>query len=78
MTDGNYRGLGIASLILKHLVHIARRLECSASRLRCLPKTPPCLPSSAGAGCPCNAVVTAASFTLRFHSGTEEEQRHGT
>ena len=27
MTDGNYRGLGIASLILKHLVHIAREAE---------------------------------------------------
>ena len=51
MTDGTHRGLGIASVILKHLQHIAQEAGISASRRRCWPKTSPCLPSSAGAAC---------------------------
>jgi GNAT superfamily N-acetyltransferase len=51
MTAGDYRGLGIASLILTHLGRIAREEAWNASMPRCLPRTSRCLPFSAGAAC---------------------------
>ena len=52
MTDGNYRGLGIASLILKHLQHIAQAAGVERFEAEVLAENSPMLAVFRGSGLP--------------------------
>jgi GNAT superfamily N-acetyltransferase len=78
MTDGCYRGLGIASLILKHLVLIARDAGLSRFDGEVLAENQSMLAVFRRSGLPMNIVRDGGTIHVTLLLGSRKEQRHGT
>jgi GNAT superfamily N-acetyltransferase len=78
MTDGRHRGLGIASLILKHLALIARDAGISRFDGEVLAENRPMLAVFRGSGLPMNIVQNGSTLHVTLSLGSRKEQRHGT
>jgi GNAT superfamily N-acetyltransferase len=78
MTDGAHRGLGIASLILKHLALIARDAGISRFDGEVLAENQPMLAVFRGSGLPMNIVRDGSTLHVTLSLGSRKEQRHGT
>jgi RimJ/RimL family protein N-acetyltransferase len=73
MTNGDYRGLGIASLVLKHLVHIAREAGLMLFEAEVLAENQPMLAVFRRSGLPMSLKRdgTALHVTLSLQSGPD-------
>ena len=78
VTDGNYRGLGIASLILKHLVRIAREADIQQFDAEVLAENTPMLAVFRRSGLPVNLRRDGSTLHVTLSLGSRKEQRHGT
>jgi GNAT superfamily N-acetyltransferase len=78
MTDGAHRGLGIASLILKHLVQIARDAGISRFAGEVLAENQPMLAVFRGSGLPMQLRRDGSTLHVTLSLGSRKEQRHGT
>jgi RimJ/RimL family protein N-acetyltransferase len=78
MTDGAYRGLGIASLILKHLITIAREARISRFDAEVLAENQPMLAVFRRSGLPMNMMRDGGTLHVTLSLGSRKEQRHGT
>lgn len=78
MTGGSYRGLGIASLILRHLVLIARKAGLSRFDAEVLADNTPMLAVFRRSGLPVNLRRDGSSLHVTLSLGSRKEQRHGT
>jgi RimJ/RimL family protein N-acetyltransferase len=78
VTDGTHRGLGIASLTLKHLVRIGRAAGLSRFDAEVLAENQPMLAVFRRSGLPLNIVRDGATLHLTLSLGSSKEQRHGT
>jgi RimJ/RimL family protein N-acetyltransferase len=78
MTGGNHRGLGIASLVLKHLVLIARDAGLSRFDGEVLAENQPMLAVFRRSGLPLNIVRDGGTLHVTLSLGGRKEQRHGT
>ncbi len=74
MTGGDYRGLGIASLILKHLVEIARQAGISRFDAEVLAENQPMLAVFRRSGLPMNMVRDGSTLHLTLSLGSRKEQ----
>ena len=78
MTGGNHRGLGIASLILKHLVLIAREAGLSRFEAEVLADNQPMLAVFRRSGLPMKLRRDGSTIHVTLSLESEKEQRHGT
>ena len=78
VTDGNYRGRGIASLILKHLVRIAREAEVQHFDAEVLAENTPMLAVFRRSGLPVELRRDGSTLHVTLSLGSRKEQRHGT
>jgi RimJ/RimL family protein N-acetyltransferase len=78
VTDGSYRGRGIASLILKHLVRIARDAEVQHFDAEVLAENAPMLAVFRRCGLPVKLRRDGSTVHLTLSLGSRKEQRHGT
>jgi GNAT superfamily N-acetyltransferase len=78
MTDGDHRGLGIASLILKHLALIARDAGISRFDGEVLAENQPMLAVFRRSGLPMNVVRDGSTLHATLSLGSRKDQRHGT
>jgi RimJ/RimL family protein N-acetyltransferase len=78
MTDGAHRGLGIASLILKHLVLIAREAGISRFDGEVLAENQPMLAVFRRSGVPMKLRHDGSTIHVTLSLAREKEQRHGT
>jgi RimJ/RimL family protein N-acetyltransferase len=78
MTDGAHRGLGIASVILKHLQHIAQEAGVQRFEAEMLAENQPMLAVFRGSGLPMNIVRDGSTLHVTLWLGSRKEQRHGT
>jgi RimJ/RimL family protein N-acetyltransferase len=78
MTDNAHRGLGIASLILKHLVLIAREAGISRFDGEVLAENQPMLAVFRRSGLPMKLVRDGSTLHVKLSLGSRKEQRHGT
>ena len=78
MTDGAHRGLGIASLILKHLVLIARENGICRLDAEVLAENTPMLAVFRRSNLPMNVVRDGSIVHVMLSLGGRKEQRHGT
>ncbi len=78
MTDGSYRGLGIASLILKHLVHIAREAGVQRFEAEVLAENSPMLAVFLRSGLPMQRRRDGSILHVTLSLVNRKEQRHGT
>jgi RimJ/RimL family protein N-acetyltransferase len=78
MTGGSHRGLGIASLLLKHLVLIARDGGLSRFDGEVLAENQPMLAVFRRSGLPLNIVRDGSTLHVTLSLGGRKEQRHGT
>jgi RimJ/RimL family protein N-acetyltransferase len=78
MTDGAHRGLGVAPLILKHLVHIARDAGISRFDAEVLAENQPMLAVFRRSGFPMQFRRDGSVIHVTLSLASGEEQRHGT
>jgi RimJ/RimL family protein N-acetyltransferase len=78
MTAGDYRGLGIASLILTHLRQIAREAGVERFEAEVLAENEPMLAVFRRSGLPVNIVRDGSTLHVTLSLGSRKEQRHGT
>ena len=78
VTDGNYRGRGIASLILKHLARIAREADIQQFDAEVLAENTPMLAVFRRSGLPVNLRRDGSTLHVTLSLGSRKEQRHGT
>lgn len=78
VTDGAHRGLGIASLILKHLVLIAREAGISRFDAEVLAENQPMLAVFRRSGLPMQLRRAGSVIHVTLSLASEKEQRHGT
>jgi GNAT superfamily N-acetyltransferase len=78
MTSGAHRGLGIASLILKHLVQIARDACISRFDAEVLAENQPMLAMFRRSGLPMQLRRDGSAVHVTLSLGSRKEQRHGT
>jgi RimJ/RimL family protein N-acetyltransferase len=78
MTAGDYRGLGIASLILTHLGRIAREAGVERFEAEVLAENQPMLAVFRRSGLPVNIVRDGGTLHVTLSLGSRKEQRHGT
>ena len=78
MTGGSYRGLGIASLILKHLALIARDARISRFDGEVLAENQPMLAVFRRSGLPMQLRRDGSTIHVTLSLASEKEQRHGT
>ena len=78
ITHGNYRGLGIASLILKHLVHIAREAGVQRFDAEVLAENSPMLAVFSRSALSMQRRRDGSILHVTLSLGNQEEQRHGT
>jgi GNAT superfamily N-acetyltransferase len=78
VTDGASRGLGIASLILKHLALIARKAGISRFDGEVLAENQPMLAVFRRSGLPMHLRRDGSTIHVTLSLASEKEQRHGT
>ena len=78
VTDGNYRGRGIASLILKHLARIAREADVQQFDAEVLAENTPMLAVFRRSGLPMQLRRDGSTLHVTLSLGSRKEQRHGT
>jgi RimJ/RimL family protein N-acetyltransferase len=78
MTDGVHRGLGIASLILRHLVLIAREAGISRFDGEVLAENQPMLAVFRRSGLPMKLRRDGSTIHVTLSLAREQEQGHGT
>jgi RimJ/RimL family protein N-acetyltransferase len=78
MTGGSYRGLGIASLVLKHLVLIARDAGLSRFDAEVLAENQPMLAVFRRSGLPMKLRRDGSTVHVTLSLTSGKEQRHGT
>ena len=78
ITHGNYRGLGIASLILKHLVHIAREARVQHFEAEVLAENSPMLAVFRRSGLSMQLRRDGSTLHVTLSLVNRKEQRHGT
>jgi len=78
VTDGAHRGLGIASLILKHLALIAREAGISRFDGEVLAENQPMLAVFRRSGLPMQLRRDGSVIHITLSLASEKEQRHGT
>ena len=78
MTAGDYRGLGIASLILTHLGRVAREAGVERFEAEVLAENQPMLAVFRRSGLPLNIVRDDSTLHVTLSLGRRKEQRHGT
>jgi RimJ/RimL family protein N-acetyltransferase len=78
MTGAAHRGLGIASLILKHLVRIARDAGISRFDGEVLAENQPMLAVFRRSGLPMSMARDGSTLHVTLSLGSRKEQRHGT
>ena len=78
ITAGDYRGLGIASIILTHLGRIAREAGVERFEAEVLAENQPMLAVFRRSGLPVNIVRDGSTLHVTLSLGSRKEQRHGT
>jgi RimJ/RimL family protein N-acetyltransferase len=78
MTEGGHRGLGIASLILKHLVRIACEAGISRFDGEVLAENQPMLAVFRGSGLPMQLRRDGSTVHVTLSLGSRKDQPHGT
>ena len=78
VTDGNYRGRGIASLILKHLVRIAREADVQHFDAEVLAENTPMLAVFRRSGLPLALRRDGSTLHVTLSLRSRKERRHGT
>jgi RimJ/RimL family protein N-acetyltransferase len=78
MTDGAHRGLGIASLILRHLALIAREAGVSRFDAEVLAENQPMLAVFRRSGLPMQLRRDGGIIHVTLSLASRKEQRHGT
>ena len=78
VTDSNYRGRGIASLILNHLARIAREAEVQRFDAEVLAENAPMLAVFRRSGLPAELRRDGSTIHVTLSLGSRKEQRHGT
>lgn len=78
MTAGDYRGLGIASLILTHLGRIAREAGVERFEAEVLAENQPMLAVFRRSGLPMQLRRDGSTLHVTLSLGSRKEQRHGT
>ena len=78
VTDINYRGRGIASLILNHLARIAREAEVQRFDAEVLAENSPMLAVLRRSGLPAELRRDGSTIHVKLSLGSRKEQRHGT
>ena len=78
VTDGNYRGRGIASLILKHLARIAREADIQQFDAEVLAENTPMLAVFRRSGLPVELRRDGSTLHVTLSLWSRKEQRHGT
>ena len=78
MTGGSHRGLGIASLILKHLVLIGREAGISRFEAEVLAENQPMLAVFRRSGLPMKLRRDGSTIHVTLSLASEKEPQHGT